>query len=199
MVLVYLVFFCEKVMIMGDRNTLLKCIYKYFPPYSIFYANKRIHLQSKDKLFQEIVLKKLSKIFNSYAVVDWTEEESFCYEYKILLHENQPILDDDIELMKALHGERNDLWVFVSILAPYYYVKAEKTQYCEGDKWLFNNLIISDDKIQKLLIEIDKYFLDMGFSKLSDEDIKIRVPFVATELKSYNEVTVFDCLFTDYC
>ena len=79
MVLVYLVFFCEKVMIMGDTNTLLKCIYKYFPPYSIFYANKRIHLQSKDKLFQEIVLKKLSKIFNSYAVVDWTEEESFCY------------------------------------------------------------------------------------------------------------------------
>ena len=151
MVLVYLVFFCEKVMIMGDRNTLLKCIYKYFPPYSIFYANKRIHLQSKDKLFQEIVLKKLSKIFNSYAVVDWTEEESFCYEYKILLHENQPILDDDIELMKALHGERNDLWVFVSILAPYYYIKAEKTQYCKGDKWLFNNLIISDDKIQKLL------------------------------------------------
>ena len=60
-------------------------------------------------------------------------------------------MDDDIELIKFLNGIRYDLWIFVSILAKYYYITAEETKYFEEDKWIFNNISIEDDKIKKII------------------------------------------------
>lgn len=186
-----------------DKKVILNDIYRYYSPNNNFKINKRKNLQkkikNKDKIFEKTILSDISNIFNNYVVIDWTEKNSCCYEYKILLHENQPILDDDIELIKFLNGIRYDLWIFVSILAKYYYITAEETKYFEEDKWIFNNISIEDDKIKKLLTKIDSYFFNKGYLKLSDEEIKIPVPFIETELKDYDNVTVFDCLFTDYC
>lgn len=50
-----------------------------------------------------------------YHVKSWTDMEDLkCFEYRILLHEHQPIMDDDIELIQSLGGERRDLFIFVS-------------------------------------------------------------------------------------
>lgn len=82
------------------------------------------HLKYKalrDKRFKDRLENNLKEIFSRYEVVDWTDlREDTCYAYKILLHANRPILDDDRELMDALGNTRYDLRFYVSILERYY-------------------------------------------------------------------------------
>lgn len=140
----------------------------------------------------------IENLSKDYVLVDWTDNESCCYEFKILLHKNQEILDDDTILVKTLNGERSDLRIFVSILEPCYYMFIERTKYTDAnDKWKFDTVKCLNQEITKLLKDIESYFCKKGYRKFFDDEVKEKVPDIETELKEVNEVIVFDCLFTD--
>lgn len=140
-------------------------------------------------------------IFNlagACEVVNWTSGESYCYEFKILLCENQKILDDDIILIKELNGVRMDLRIFISAVAPYYYMFTEETKYDESDnKWQFITVEKTDEKTEELVKKIDCCMKKRNYEKLTPTIVKTTVPGIETELKESGQATVFDCLFTD--
>ncbi len=147
----------------------------------------------RDKIFQD-----LTEIAAEYEVIDWTDVESRCLEYKILLHKNQHLLDDDKELIKKLGGIRNDLRVFISIIDSYYYMFVDETKYVEArNKWEFRVKRDYGEEIRQLMKRVGRYLEHMGYKGLSERDVKTRVSGVETEYKESGKVNVFDCLFTD--
>jgi len=147
---------------------------------------------------QKIIFQDMVATVKEYAVVDWTDEDACCYEFKILLHKNQNILDDDRTLIEVLGGVRYDLRVFISVLEPYYYMFLEETRYREADnQWLFRTIKLSKQDVAKVIKEVDNCLLSKGYRKLSENDVKMVVPQIETELRELNEANIFDCLFTD--
>lgn len=191
---------------MLNHKNILKSIYSYYPLLSDNdgdACSKRENLEKQkvknSKKFPKIpLLHDIENIFKEYSLVDWTDSESCCYEFKILLHKYQDIIDDDTILMNVLNGERFDLRIFISILEPYYYMFIERTNNTEAnDTWGFSTVECFNKEIDRLLKSIEEYFSKQGYRKLSDEEAKTKVPDIETELKEVSEVNVFDCLFTD--
>lgn len=180
-----------------DKNKLLADVYKYYSIGTVKNESKENLRQEKTKNRHQEFFKALTEFSENYTVIDWTNEESCCYEYKILMHKNQDLLDDDIVLLKALGGVRNDLYIFISALEPYYHIFAEETNYITQEELSFKKIEINDPEIKILANKIDDYFSQIGYVKLSEEDVITPVPNVETELRELNKAIVFDCLFTD--
>lgn len=153
--------------------------------------------QHRDVAKETAFWEELSALAPEFAMKDWTDASSCCVEYKWLLHENQPLLDDDTELMAALGGLRRDLYLFVSILAPYYVMFAEKTTLAEDGTWTFETIEPSDEATVRLMDSIQAMLGKKGFIRLSREQAAQVVPDVETELREAGSATVFDCLFSD--
>lgn len=185
-----------------EKEKLLQDVYKYYPALTNDKIDEKKALRQKEIDIKEEAkigfYKDVSEIARGYAILDWTDCDSCCYEFKILLHKNQNLLDDDTELINVLKGVRNDLRIFISILEPYYYIFIEETKYLEQDKiWLFNTIDIHDRENESLKNKLDTYFTNKRYTKLLDDDVKMLVPNIETEYKDLGTVNVFDCLFTD--
>lgn len=163
--------------------------------YHSYFAKEVVikNLEEEKNFFMDI-----SNVADVYEVVNWTSEESYCYEFKILLCENQEVLDDDIILMKKLNGVRMDLRIFISAIAPYYYMFTEETKYEEANnKWQFITIENLDKKTEELMKKLDFYINKRNYEKLTSAIAKTIVPGIETEIKELGKATVFDCLFTD--
>jgi len=194
-----------------NSSDILKTINIYFPKEisydSLEYKSSneflsRIRKQEEVKLnnsYKTHLYLGIKNIFHKYEVGDWTDMEAFnCYEYRILLHQNQPILDDDTELMKALEGKKIELFLFVSVLSKYYYFFTNETMIdLTSGKWQFKKIFDYPEKI-KGEIENLKVFFDVdGYNKISNDIANEVVDNIETELIEKNKVKVFNCLFTD--
>lgn len=156
------------------------------------------YLKSKTNLDIVAISKGMIDLCKQYKVVDWIDEESCCYEFKILLHENQEILDDDIELIRILGGERNDLRIFFSIFDKFYYMFLEKTEYdFLRKKWYFYTIKKYSQKQKQIVQQIVDYMDRMKWTRISDSVAGTRIPDIKLELKRAGQATVFNCLFTD--
>ena len=156
------------------------------------------YFKNKTNLDIAAISKGMIDLCKQYKVVDWIDEESCCYEFKILLHENQEILDDDIELIRILGGERNDLRIFFSIFDKFYYMFLEKTKYdFLQKKWCFYTIKKYSKKQKQIVQRIVDYMNRMKWSRISDLVAGTRIPDIELELKEGGEATVFNCLFTD--
>ncbi len=187
-------------------ESIFKEIYKYYPMNSydsessiLKKNNLRLNkIKNKKDSKQKEILRDIQNIVSGYEVIDWTDDESCCYEYKILLHKDKTILDDDKTLIKSLNGKRYDLRIFISILEPCYYEFIEVTQYLDAeDKWMFRRIKDYDVNLMGIVEKIDNYLFEKGYIRLSDNIAKTVVPGIETELKMLNCASVFDCLFTD--
>ncbi len=184
------------------KENFLEKIYKYYPLiYEESGSNKVKMRKSKTDqkiMYKDALITRIIAIAKGYEVVDWTDDEACCYEFKILLHKDTPLLDDDKMLIKSLNGKRNDLRIFISVLEPYYYMFIEKTLYFElEDKWEFTTEENNISEYEKLKEEIVSYLCKNGYIGLSPSDVLLPVPKVETTYKEVDNVTVFDCLFTD--
>lgn len=103
---------------MEDRIYIMSKIYENYSKEeeNIQEEIRQEYFKYKKNLDIAAISKGIIDLCKQYKVVDWIDEESCCYEFKILLHENQEILDDDIELIETLGGERNDLRIFLVYL-----------------------------------------------------------------------------------
>lgn len=153
----------------------------------------------KDIHYKKYLYTNLVYIFKGYEVVDFSLLEEYnCYEYRILLHKNQPILDNDICLMKVLEDRRVDLFLYISVLEKYYYLFINRTEFDpQTGEWYFENI---HDLPQDIELEIKglKIFLNlMEYNELTTEIVQTRINNIETELKPSNETRVFDCYFSD--
>ena len=160
---------------------------------------KKREIAYRNLEYKYYIENNLKNIFKDYIVSDWTDLKNYnCYEYRILLHKNQSILDDDIELITALNNERLDLFIFISVLEKYYYIQFNKTEYkSRENKWIFKILKEYPEKLQKEMIELKRYFSLENYIELKDDIIREKVAYIETEVKNMGDVRIFDCLFTD--
>lgn len=172
-----------------------------------YYSKGVVNIQKKirrkcegNKIELEIIeiKKEIERLCAEYVVVDWTDEDSCCCEFHILLHENQKILDDDIELITLLGGKREDLRLFLSVLDRSYYMFIERTEYnAVDDKWNFYTLNKFSKRQEKLIKKINDYLETKNWIQVMDKDAKSRILDIETELKYAGQATVFSCLFTE--
>lgn len=154
-------------------------------------------IEKKNCEEKEMFLDRLKIALNGYYVMDWTDNEAYCYEYKILLHKNQDILDDDIELMEVLNYSRFDLFLFISLLAPVYYITLTHTTLSE-DKTVSNIELIDTNSYEDIVSKISCILDEMGYHYMEIEEGKQIISNAQTDLLGSGCVTMFDCLFTDY-
>ncbi|MDQ7095868.1 hypothetical protein REC12_19935 [Desulfosporosinus sp. PR] len=161
-------------------------------------------IKSRDKYLKDHTLileleTKLKNVLLEYAIANWTSlQDSNCFEFKVLLHDNQPILDDDVQLMRLLGGTRTDLRIFISILAKYYYFFIEETHYdVTSQRWSFKTLNEFSIEIENSIARLQNLMNLEGYIELSTEIINTIVEGVETELIEQGNVKVFHCLFTD--
>ena len=190
---------------------ILNQIYKYYPKNMFFntekYQNSNEYLRKKKKRkraygnleYKYCIENKLRTIFKDHVVSDWTDLKNYnCYEYRILLHKNQPILDDDINLMTMLKNERLDLFIFISILEKYYYIQFNETKYEPKDnKWIFKILEKYPGNLKTELNKLKKTFSLEDYTELTEKIVKEKVDCIETEFGEIGETTIFSCIFTD--
>lgn len=135
-------------------------------------------------------------IFPNNYVMDFTGNDYSCYAAKVLMHEGQDIMDDDIELLKSLGGYRKDLLIYVSCIAKVCYCYYEITEYdALSNKLMFSEEYKLDLTSNQGIRELLFLFQKMGYSLLDTTTAKKIVSGVTTECK--DEPTVFDCCFED--
>ena len=147
----------------------------------------------------------LRTVFPHYYVKRWDNMTYPCIQFSILLHKDQPILDDDVELMDALGGKRYDLDIFISRISNYYYAYTSESVYNPGQdfehEWMFDSNGPAFALKKKYLKRLKSEMKKRGVSKLSRAVAHVKVPFVETELlpvpEHNDEVRVFNCLFSD--
>ncbi len=194
-----------------EISKILNQIYKYYPKNMFFntekYQNSNEYLRQLKKRkiaygnleYKYCIENKLRIIFKDYVVSDWTDLKNYnCYEYRILLHKNQPILDDDINLMTMLKNERLDLFIFISILEKYYYIQFNETKYeAKDNKWIFKILEKYPGNFETELNKLKKTFSLEDYTELTEKIVKEKVDCIETELGEMGETTIFSCIFTD--
>ena len=199
----------EKMMIVFDK--IVETIYCYYPkniPYSDYeyhlstqitrlVSKRREHSENGSHSYQ--INEILSRIFDNYEVINWTDfGSSNGYEYRILLHQNQLILDDDILLINSLGGKRLDLFLFISILDNYYYFFVNETILDNHtNKWEFRDVSNYSTEIQNVIGEMQSVLSQNGYIEITSELANTIIEDVETELKGKGKARIFDCLFTD--
>jgi len=198
--------------IMIILNEILDIIYYYYPQNCQYssdnYQNSVEYLRYKRKIndinpreeLAEKIFSCLKDIFEENSITKWTNMEIPSLHFSMLTNRNQPILDDDEELLNALNGRRIDLEIYISSLTNYYYTFGIETiRTSPSSELIFNikkeNQILSKEESQKL----EDVLLSVGFDKLNDEIVHAIVPNIETDLLYNGEVKVFNCLFSDFC
>lgn len=130
-------------------------------------------------------------------VIDYTDDEgdACCVGYIVLLHPDQPLLDDDEELLEALHGTRYDLEIYCSMLSPFYYMECRRTtltQLDDGKRLTFARAASPCPAVPKKVAETLE---EVGFSALSRPVILYPVPDLDVEFVPMGKTILFSCLF----
>lgn len=198
---------------LGKYEEILDIINKYYPGdcgfFSEQYKNSKEHKRFTKKtgnltLFEQKgneYYNLICSVFPQYYVKRWTNATYPCFQFSVLLHKNQPVLDDDVELMNTLNGKRYNLEIFISRISNYYYVYTTEEIHDEEsvESWIFNShsetFILGERDIRQLNREMKK----KGMYRLSQTMAHMEVPFIETELlpDQNHDVKVFNCLFSD--
>lgn len=189
-----------------DYKKILCVIKKYYLIGSTFGAKskeykaykKAIKDSKPNRKRQKEYYKLLSSLFPKYFIKQWEDPTSPSFRYTILLHKNQEILDDDMELLNALNGKRFDLEIFISKISDYFYTYTTETLY-DGTEWKFDTYSSTYLLKKKHLKKLKQEFEKKGLRFLDRELAHMEVPFVETELlpQHNHSVEVFNCLFSD--
>lgn len=196
---------------MINLNDILEKVYLYYPKNIAFdsfeYQNSKEYLNllkkredaNCDKEHRKYLEDNLKNIFEGYEVADWTELEQYnAYEYRILTHKEQNILDDDVELMKALGYKRYDLFLFISVLERYYYINMNYVGLdLKSDEWTFEIYHKFPHNLKSEIENLRRFLATESYIEISEEIAKEKIFDIETELKSIGSANVFDCFFTD--
>ena len=195
---------------MCTYSELMDLIHSYYPQnckyMSNAYKKSNEYLKLKEKIndlglrsrLDKKILANIKLAFPKNYIKKWTRKDYPSIHYSVLLHKNQPILDDDEELLVALNGRRLDLEVYVSLLDDYLYTFVVETIKLPNEKDLKFS-IINEDSMPNTeeLSSLVNNLLSLGFIKLNSEIAHELVPNIETESLYQGEVRIFHCIFTD--
>ncbi|HEY9062030.1 MAG TPA: hypothetical protein VIO64_16220 [Pseudobacteroides sp.] len=195
---------------MKEVNNLIELIYTFYPQncrYSSNYYKKSIEHNKyidvlknskRRRLLSEKCYEIIKSVFFENYITKWTNTEYPSIHFSALLHKNQPILDDDLELLNVLNGRRIDLEIYISLLGDYFY-----TYIVETRKSLLNDDLQFNYYDEKEFLEssqinnLNNKLFSIGFTKLDKSIVSINVPNIETELLYEGEVKIFNALFSD--
>ena len=195
-------------MVTSNLDELYQLIYYYYP-LRCAYSSVEYQNSEKFKRLKKVINNneqriKLDKViyccldttFQNNYVKKWTSVDYPSIHYTILLHKNQPILDDDEELLDVLNNRRLDLDIYISLLSNYYYSFVVETTREDNGKLSF--ICYQDDLFTPDYSKIlNKCMKKLGYCKLDSKIVHCQVEDVNTELKDTSETTIFHCLFSD--
>lgn len=190
----------EKDMLSEEKVKIIEIINRYYSKGKMNIQEKIRQVCRNEQLESEVtkINQEIRNLFSEYAIIDWTDEDSCCYEQHILLHERQEILDDDIELIMSLGGKREDLRIFFSVIDKFYYCFLERTEYNSlNNIWDFYTINKYSPKQEQLVKRLDDFMHMRKWIKISDSVARTKVQSIETELKYAGEATIFACLFSD--
>lgn len=200
-------------------DDIVNTIYKFYPKNIPFndtrykksreYKNLLIHRNNAllDIDFRQYLKKKLETIFVDYVVsdfIDLNNDTSYCYH--ILMHKNQSILDDDINLIKILDGIKYELIFVLSYLDNYCYYYILETRFdLYLKKWNFRDKFNDKDfiKIENQFLKLDEivklnnFLSDNNYYFISDNFINLVIKDIETELSDFGETKIYSALFSD--
>lgn len=196
---------------MAFLDEVLNVIYTYYPKKLYFNDSKykgspqyiRLMENRKENLDNlnsgESLKAELQQILKQYSILDWTDlESSNCYEYRVLLHKGQSIMDDDVQLIESLGGTRFDLYLFISILNNYFYYFVSKSMLnCNSNKWEFENIDYYSEDVQDVVNVVKKFFVLKNYKQITKDIAETIVEDIDTEYIEKGKVKVFNCLFTE--
>jgi hypothetical protein len=140
----------------------------------------------------------LKTSFPRCPIVDWTSIRSYTsYEYRILLNKNiDSVMDDDIDLITYLGGNRKDLHIYFSYLANYWHWHVVDTSFLSGE-WSFKTTFTIPEEfasnINILRIKVE----ELGFVELNEANVKKYIEGADVPLIKKSKTTVFNVLFSD--
>ena len=171
--------------------------YKGSPQYIMLMENRKENLDNLNS--GENLKAELQQILKQYSILDWTDlESSNCYEYRVLLHKGQSIMDDDVQLIGSLGGTRFDLYLFISILNNYFYYFVSKSMLnCNSNKWKFENIDYYSEDVQDVVNVVKKFFVLKNYKQITKDKAEIIVEDIDTKYIEKGKVKVFNCLFTE--
>ncbi len=171
--------------------------YKGSPQYIRLMENRKENLDNLNS--GESLKAELQQILKQYSILDWTDlESSNCYEYRVLLHKGQSIMDDDVQLIESLGGTRFDLYLFISILNNYFYYFVSKSMLnCNSNKWEFENIDYYSEDVQDVVNVVKKFFVLKNYKQITKDIAETIVEDIDTEYIEKGKVKVFNCLFTE--
>ena len=197
---------------MVEYQEVFSIIYKYYPKFLNYddrrYKKTKQYEQLKkilndNKTFQKELKRYhdiIGNLFEDYAIVYKRNSSYPSYHYSILLEKNQDILDDDVDLMRALGGHRFNLEIFISRLCEYYYVYTTEDVYKGNGVWQFFSYNEKKRIDPKLIEELHIILKKQGLKQLSYGEAHATVPYlISIELLPCEgkDIKVFNCLFSD--
>lgn len=170
--------------------------YKLSQEYLRLLSRKSFHIKNETV---KKIKSELDGAFKEYEVMNWTDLDMYNgFEFRILLHKDQKILDDDIELIKSLSNTRKDLHLFISSLENYYFYFINRTQWNEkDDDWTFQKQYTVPDENKTIIATLESLMKSLGYIRLSYNEAKTLINNVELECVGEGHVTVFNCLFSD--
>lgn len=193
---------------MENYRKIIENINSYYPKNCSYedkeYKNteeyKRYETVIKDVKLRNKVNKKVYEImqyvFPDNYIKKWKNTDYPSVHFSVLLHKNQPILDDDKELLAVLNGRRLDLEVYVSLLDNFYYIYIIETQkQFNSNKWEFHcydaEEFVNEEEMKILIKKLSL----AGLSKIDKSIAHKIVPDIETELHYEGEVKFFTAYF----
>ena len=105
-------------------------------------------------------------------------------------------MDDDIELIKHLGGERKDLDIYFSYLANYWHWHVIDTSFSNG-VWSFQTTYGVPDGYAKNIEGLRTDINELGFVELDEATVKRHVKEASVPLIEKKNTTIFNLLFSD--
>lgn len=158
---------------------------------------KRIEVgeANKKKYFNKL-FNGIKKAAQGYHVKDFTDEEFPGLAFKVLLHENQDILDDDRELIEALGGTKYELEVYVSMISPFFCMYVNRTDYQkENDVEIWSFSVTHDFPNIAVVERVKDYLLSQNKKEISLLNALVLVDERDVPYTKEEKATIFDCLF----
>jgi hypothetical protein len=196
---------------MCDCVAIVKAIYRYYPKNCSYMDNtykKAPEYLCRQKVLCDRTLRKnlqhkvkeaINAVFADYYVstrhhsVDYPSEH-----FTILLHKNQPILDDDEVLLDSLGGIRLDLEVYFSLLSSYFYAFAIRTTRNEEKPCGLEFSSQDEPWINNKICQLSHACRSFGYRLMPYETAHMIVPDIETELLHKGEVKILNCLFSEF-
>lgn len=141
----------------------------------------------------------LKNILPDNLIINQTNlSDNYCFEYKISTQKKSRFFENNLEFVKTLGEIEVSLKLFISLLGNYYFFTFEELKYINGNGRLSFKTSLSNDKHNELLNKIRSFMEHREYMYTPKKIINIKLKDIETKNIACNNVTIFNCLFSEF-